>query len=146
MMRVAVIDDNEAWGFALACSLEQVGFKAKAFQDPFQFIPVAHQFDLALVDFCLPGRSYQRALDGAELICKLKSELGQPPLLVLMSAFFTNDMLCSAEGICPSADAVLSKGAGLKSILESVDQILATRSGIKSFESQGSTEELVFSV
>lgn len=127
MRQVAIIDDNEAWCFALAYCLEQQGFSVRTFQDPFQFIPVADQFDLALVDFCIPSKRYRKEMDGADLICELKGSSDRPPLLVLMSAFFTPDILQSIEDVCPSADAFISKISGLNSILLSVDQIISTR-------------------
>lgn len=127
MYRIAVIDDNEAWCFIVANFLRQQGFEVFTFNDPYDFLASAEHCDLALVDFSIPPRRYQKNTDGPDLIATLKKTLAHPPLLVLISAYFTEDILKDAEAICPEADAYLSKSLGLQGILQQVEQLLGSR-------------------
>lgn len=128
MYYIAVIDDNEAWCFTISLLLQEKGFAVSTFTDPYQFLRIADQFDLALVDFVIPARRHQQEIDGVELICQVKQQLEAPPLLILISSFFTKETLDVAHTLCPSADAHLSKGAGAEKILQQVEQLMATRS------------------
>lgn len=118
MYQIALVDDNEAWCFALQAALLQQDFAASAFTDPHEFLQVAHQFDLALIDFSLPVRSFKLELDGSQVITQAKQQLRHPPFLVLMSSFFTDDAI--AQSLCPDADAYLSKNMSLAEIIEFV--------------------------
>jgi len=83
------------------------------------------QFDLVLVDFFMPAPCYQQAMDGPEVICQVKQQLKNPPLLVLISNFFTQDTLAEATELCPEADAVLSKQSETTELLAQLQQLLA---------------------
>lgn len=123
--RIAIIDDNETWRFVLAHFLEQRGFRVKTFGDPSRFLKAAHQFDVALVDFCIAPKRHQLDIDGAELICRVKEQYDVPPLLVLVSSFFTDDILEAAEATCPEADAYLSKSLGLEGLEKAVNKLIS---------------------
>jgi CheY-like chemotaxis protein len=127
MYRLAIVDDNEAWCFVVAHLFEQHGYAVSTFTEPSSFLREAEQFDIVLVDFSIPPRRYQKEMDGPDLIQHLKETLAKPPLTVLISAFFTEDILPDARSICPQADGYLSKGMGLQEILQQVEQIVATR-------------------
>ncbi|WP_421657064.1 response regulator [Leptothermofonsia sp. ETS-13] len=120
MYRIAVVDDNEAWCFVIDNLFQQEDFIVSTFTDAAAFIREAEQFDIALVDFSIPPRRYQKEMDGPDIIRKLKTSLAKPPFLVLISAFFTEDVLQSADKICPEADAYLSKSMSLQEILHQV--------------------------
>jgi CheY-like chemotaxis protein len=120
MYRIAIVDDNETWCYVLQLVLDRHGFAASTFTDANQFLTVAQHFDLALIDFSMPTRPFQRELDGNEVITYLKQQLSNPPILVLTSAFFGIDTLDIAHQICPIADAYISKGDGMPSIVEFV--------------------------
>ncbi|HEY9625031.1 MAG TPA: response regulator, partial [Crinalium sp.] len=89
MYHLAIIDDNETWCFVLALRFRQAGYRVSTFMDADAFLREADQFDLVLVDFSMPTPRYQRDVNGPELICTVKQRLSNPPLLVLISGFFT---------------------------------------------------------
>lgn len=124
MYSIAIVDDNEAWGFTLSFFLRQHGFSVSSFSHPEAFLRQAHDFDLALVDFSIPSRRYQRDIDGPGVIARLKRQMEQPPLLVLISAYFTEEILRHPIDLCPEADAYLSKSSGLNEILQCIEQLL----------------------
>lgn len=137
MNQIAIIDDNETWRFVLAHYLRQRGFEVETFADPSQFLKSAHEFDLALVDFCIAPRRHQLDINGAELICKVKAQFDVPPLLVLVSSFFTDDILEVAEAACPEADAYLSKSLGLDGLEKELKVLLAARTKTDSVKELG---------
>lgn len=125
MYHIAIVDDNETWCFVLALRLQQQGYAVSTFTDPQMFLREVDRFDLVLVDFSIPTPRYQRGMDGPELICQAKHQLDNPPLLVLISSFFTKDLLAHANDICPEADAVMSKQTDLTGIFSKIEQLLA---------------------
>jgi DNA-binding response OmpR family regulator len=125
--KIAVVDDNEAWAFVVDLFLSQKGFMVSVFSDPYTFLEQAEQFDLALVDFSIPLRSYQKDIDGSKLICSVKQRLENPPLLVLISAYFTEAILADAQEICPEADGHLGKGTELEEIFRFTKQLLDSK-------------------
>lgn len=128
MYKIAIVDDNESWCFVLASSLRLHGYRVSTFTSANSFLPHAGQFDLALIDFLLPPRRYETEVDGPQLICQLKQRLSNPPLLILISAYFIDDVLNQASGICPQADAYLGKGLSVSEIVHQIDRLLAMRS------------------
>lgn len=127
MYKIAVVDDNETWCFVIHRFLEEKNFAVTSFNNAHEFLTEAHKFDLALIDFSIPSRRYQRNMDGAELISQLKQTLQHPPILVLISAYFTEDCLQEAKQICSEADACLSKSSSLKQILAVIEQLLGQK-------------------
>ncbi len=131
MLRIAVVDDNEAWLFTLENFLQQQGFAVATFNDAHTFMKVADQFDIALVDFSMPSPHYQKEINGPELISQLKQSLTHAPFLILVSAYFTDEILEYAKDLCPHADAYLSKGIGLKGLLQRMQQLLTDNSATR---------------
>lgn len=127
MYRLAIVDDNESWCFVLAVQLQQQGYIVSTFTDSNTFLREAEQFDLALVDFSMPPRRYQSETDGPEVINKVKQRFERPPLLILISSYFTEDILGQVLDIYPEADAVLSKQVESQELLNQIEQLLATR-------------------
>ena len=125
MYKIAVIDDNETWCFVIAHLLHKHGYSVSTFTDANSFLQKACCFDLALVDFSIPSRSYQRNIDGPDLILNVKESLSHPPLLVLISAYFTQEILAQTPSICPEADACLSKHVELEDIVSQVNQLIS---------------------
>lgn len=128
MYRIAIVDDNETWCFVLALRLQQKGYIVSTFTDAQSFLREVNQFDLALIDFSIPAPRYQRNLDGPEIICQIKSEMFDPPLLILISSFFTEEVISQSADLCPEADAILTKRVELGEILLLIQQLLADRS------------------
>jgi len=125
--RIAIVDDNETWCFALKAALQHHGFDVSAFTDAYEFLKFAQHFDLALVDFSMPTRLFKRELDGSQVITQVKEQYKDPPFLVLISSYFTKDGLAVAQQICPNADAYLSKSSGLTRIVELVKDVTVGR-------------------
>lgn len=136
MYRLAVVDDNDAWCFVLAHLLRQHGYEVSTFTDAQAFLREANQFDLALIDFSMPARQYQLETDGPDVIRKLNQRLHHPPILVLISAFFTEDILKQGTELCPEADAYLSKQIEAAELVQRIEQLLADRSPNHNHESQ----------
>lgn len=127
MYRLAILDDNESWSFVAALRLRQHGFEVSTFTDPHTFLRQAEQFDLALIDFSIPPRRYEIEIDGPSVICRVKQRLVYPPILVLISSYFTEDILQQAADISPEADAVLSKQIDSSRLIQQIERLLASR-------------------
>lgn len=127
MYRIAIVDDNETWCFVLALRLQQQGYSVATFMDGPTFLRETDPFDLVLVDFSMPAPRYRPSLDGPELICRIKHQMDQPPLLILISSFFTEDLLQQATDLCPEADLVLSKQTESTILINQIEQLLASR-------------------
>lgn len=144
MYNIAIVDDNESWCFVLALRLQQQGHNVSTFTSGYKFIQKANLFDLVLVDFSIPTPVYQVAMDGPEIICKVKQMLEQPPLLVLISGYFTKDLLSHAAYSCPEADAIISKQADISEIIAEIEYLLRNRPS-QSYKPHQNTSEVKFS-
>lgn len=127
MYQLAVVDDNETWCFVIGHLLEQHGYSVATFTDVDAFMRQADQFDLALIDFSIPPRSYQTHTDGPDVIRKVKQRFRKPPLLILVSAYFTEDLTQQAADLFPQADAYLSKDTDSRNLLTRIEQLLSDR-------------------
>lgn len=126
MYRIAIVDDNETWCFVLGSRLQQQGYEVSTFTDANLFLPQAERFDLAIIDFSMPPRRYQFHLDGPALINKLKQQLDNPPWLILISAFFTEDVLSQDLDLCFKADVCLSKSVDSAELIQQIERLLTT--------------------
>lgn len=127
MYQIAIVDDNESWCFILATRLRQHQYTVSTFTDTDLFLRQADQFDLALIDFSMPPRRYQIDTDGPDVIRKLKQRLDNPPLVILISSFFTEDILNDVAELDLQADAYLSKSVKSVDLLQQIERLLATR-------------------
>jgi DNA-binding response OmpR family regulator len=132
MVRIAIVDDNESWCFALEIALGQQGYDTAIFSDPWQFLQRADQFDVAIVDYSIPAPRYQLELDGISLIRQVKEQFARPPLLLLISSYFPNDESELLQSFCEEADLVLSRPRQIRELLHPVQKLLAQRSGYRS--------------
>lgn len=127
MCRLAIVDDNESWCFILAFRLRQQGYTVSTFTYSNSFLPEADQFDLAIVDFSMPSPRYRVSLDGPELIQHVTQQLSSPPLFILISGFFTQDILQQSPNLCPQADAILSKDVDVETLMKTITELLSQR-------------------
>ena len=127
MYQIAIVDDNESWCFILATRLRQHNYAVSTFTDTDLFLRQADQFDLALIDFSMPPRRYQIDTDGPDVIRKLKQRLNHPPSVILISSFFTKDILSEVRDLDFQADAYLSKSVDSAELLQKIEDLLATR-------------------
>ena len=132
MVRIAIVDDNDGWCFALEIALHRRGYETKAFTDPWQFLQCADQFDVAIVDFCIPAPRYQIELDGVSLIRQVKEKFVHPPLLLLISSYFPEDAGETLGALCEEADRIMPRPSGIDQLLDPVEKLLAQRSASRS--------------
>lgn len=126
MLKIAVLDDDEKWGFAIQRFFRH-DFEVSTYVDVYSFLSQAHEFDLAIVDFSIPAARFEKNINGCELICQLKNTLLQPPLLILATGFLSQYDLRTGTELCPEADGFLVKDIGLESILQQIKQLLAAK-------------------
>ncbi|HEY9750989.1 MAG TPA: hypothetical protein V6C63_20065, partial [Allocoleopsis sp.] len=67
MFKIAVLDDDEKWGFALQRFFRHE-FEVFTYVDVYSFLSKAHEFDLAIVDFSIPAARFEKNINGCELI------------------------------------------------------------------------------
>ncbi|MBD2459502.1 response regulator [Oscillatoria sp. FACHB-1407] len=112
---------------AIAYLLHRAGYAVATFTDAHTFFQDAKHFDLALIDFSMPSRSYQKEMDGCELIHLVKKSLEEPPILVLISAFFTKLIIPQVVDLCPEADAHWDKSISTEELLVQIQNLLSQR-------------------
>lgn len=127
MYRISVIDDDPSWCVVMATRLQQQGYFVETFTDANVFLKKAEEFDLALIDFSMPPKRYQANTDGPDLIRALRQQIRNPPLLVLISAYFLDDLLQLGSELCPEADAYLSKNTDSLKMLQQIEQLLESK-------------------
>lgn len=127
MYRIAIVDDNDSWCFVMAHRLRQEGYSVTSFTDAHTFLYEAEHFDLALIDFSMPSRRHQRETDGPDLIRQIRQHLDHPPVMILISSYFTKDILSDAADICPQADACFSKSIESKELIQEIENFLMDR-------------------
>lgn len=127
MYRLAIVDDNPTWCFVLGLQLQQNGYAVSTFTEPHAFLREVNQFDLALIDFSIPNRRYELQTDGPDIICQIKQQFDHPPLLVLISSYFSDEILEQLSDLCPQADALLSKPIQSQDLLDQIERLLANR-------------------
>lgn len=126
MFKIAVLDDDPQWGFAIQRFFRHE-FEVVTYVDVHSFLPQAHEYDLAIVDFSMPPARFERNVNGCELICQLKSSLLHPPVLILATGFLSQHDMGAGKALCPEADGFLVKDIGLDAILQQIKQVLAAK-------------------
>src|SRR6476469_2851347 len=128
MHKIAVVDDDENWCLVIKRFFRN-DFEVSTFKRVSIFLHEPSNYDLVIVDFSIPPASYEKDMDGCQLICHLKATLPNPPLLVLATGFVSKNNLEAGKQICPQADDFFSKDAGLEEILQQTKQLIASRNG-----------------
>ncbi len=127
MCRLAIVDDNPSWCFVLGVQLRQKGYTVSSFTEPNAFLQQANQFDLALIDFSIPSRRYETRTDGPDLIYKVKQRWDDAPSMILISSYFTDEILDQVPDLCPQADALISKQVEFQDLLNQIEKLLLRR-------------------
>lgn len=124
MHRIAVLDDDGSWCFAIKRFLRSY-CEVFTFTDTDSFlISPLDLYSLVLIDFSISPIDTLEVMNGYQVIQHLKQQLPKPPLFVLVSGFFgVADAAFYAEKF-PDADAILTKDMGLDAILERIQAIL----------------------
>jgi CheY-like chemotaxis protein len=126
MYRIGVVDDDELYGLAIQRFFSRE-FEVSFFPKISSFLQEPCSYDLVIVDYSIPCANYENQMDGCQLICQLKTGLSNPPLIILLSGFLSQNNLEIGKEICPEADEFCAKDAGLEVILQQVKRLLATR-------------------
>jgi DNA-binding response OmpR family regulator len=119
--RIAVLDDDVRWRSAVATFLEKQGFKVETFTNTSEFLTAVESFDVALVDYLLPQIQDQPKLYGSDVITFVKTLMDVPPAMILISAYFLDDI----KLLAPGAEAYLNKTIGFAAILHQIEQTLS---------------------
>lgn len=123
MTRIAVLDDDSQWCFAIKRYLRD-RFDVFTFTDTDSFlISPLDSYDLVLMDFSILPIEGLELMNGYQILEKLK-RLPDPPLLVLVSGFFsqTDSLLYNKQ--FPQADAILTKDLGLDTFVERLQALV----------------------
>ncbi len=121
------MDDQESWCFVVQTALLQQGYLTEAFTDPWQFLQVAEQFDLAIIDYSLPPPRHRLELDGCALIQRVKTQVARPPLMILISSYFPVEDLNNLKTFCSEADWILQRPMEIQALLRPIEALFAQR-------------------
>lgn len=130
MYKIAVLDDDENWCFALQRFFRNY-FEVSVFKRVTSFLTELNDYDLVIVDFSIPPAAYEKDMDGCQVICYLKENLPNPPILILATGFISKSNLELGSEICPQADAFFAKDAGLEEILQQTQQLLSLKKELR---------------
>jgi len=125
MQRIAVLDDDENWCFAVARFFRN-DFDVDTFTDTQSFLAASlESYDVVIIDFAIsPTLRYERQVSGIDLIDQLKQQLKKPPIMILTSAFISKNDSSIYQELISAADKLLPKDSGLDTILETVKALL----------------------
>lgn len=126
MYKIGVVDDDELYCLAIKSFFNQE-FEVSVFTRVSSFLHKPYSYDLVLVDYSIPSANYEKDMDGCQLICQLKASLTNPPILILLTGFLSQNNLEIGREICPQADCFLSKDAEFEVILQQVKHLLNSR-------------------
>lgn len=128
MPRVAVLDDDEDWCFAIK-RFFRANFEVTTFTDAQSFLSAAlESYDLVIIDFTIaPNHRHETSTNGIEVIHQLKTQLKHPPLTILTSAFISRGDVTINGTLSAYADAVMPKDCGLEEMLQTAQMLLASR-------------------
>lgn len=128
MPKVAVLDDDESWCFAIK-RFFRGNFEVTTFTDAQSFLNAAiESYDLVIIDFTIaPNHRHEPSTNGIEVIHQLKTQLKQPPLTILTSAFISRSDLAINSTLSAHADAIIPKDCGLDEMLLTAQALLASR-------------------
>ena len=122
-LTILIVEDDPSLREVICLSLERYGyyiFSASQGQQAFEILRSAsengieNQIDLVVSDIKMPGGN------GLDLLRQIKTELAQPPVVILMTGF--SDTLTS-EAIKEGAHAILSKPFTVDALVEEIEKI-----------------------
>lgn len=123
MYKIAVLDDDEHWCLTIQRFFRRE-FVVSTYYDVHAFLPQANLYDLVVIDFSIPPARFEKNMNGCELICYLKKNLSNPPILVLATGFISRRDVGVGKEICPQADDFIAKDIGLDEVLQQVRRLL----------------------
>ena len=128
MPRVAVLDDDESWCFAIK-RFFRADFEVTTFTDAQSFLKAdLESYDLVIIDFTIaPNHRHETSTNGIEIIHQLKTDLKKLPLIILTSAFISRTDLAIDGTLSLQADAIMPKDSGLEEMLQTAHALLASR-------------------
>ncbi|MBC7969353.1 MAG: hypothetical protein H7Z11_04335 [Verrucomicrobia bacterium] len=128
MPRIAVLDDDEYWCLAIQ-RFFRADFDITTFTDAQSFLDSAlDSYDLVIIDFTIaPNHRHETSTNGIEIIHQLKTQLKQPPLTILTSAFISRSDLTLDHTLSAHADIIMPKDCGLDEILQAAQALLSSK-------------------
>lgn len=122
------MDDDEGWCFAIKRFFRH-SFEVTTFTDAQSFLSAAiESYDLVIIDFTIaPNHRHETSTNGIEVIHQLKTQLKQPPLIILTSAFISRSDLAINGTLNAQADAIMPKDCGLDEMLQTAQRLLISR-------------------
>lgn len=128
--KVAVLDDDERWCLAIQ-RFFRASFDVTTFTEASSFLNSALEtYDVVIIDFTIaPHQRHETATNGIEIIHRLKTQLKNPPLTILTSAFISRSDLTFDRSLTLQADVVIPKDCGLDEILHTTQALLSSKAG-----------------
>ncbi len=124
MYRIAVIDDDKQWCFAIKSFLEK-SFEVTIFENVPYLLQDLFSYDLIMVNYSIaPPESCNINIYGCEIIRGFKRQFFNPPIFVLILAYIDENDVNLNKNKCPEADAFFVKEAGLNELLKQTQQLL----------------------
>jgi CheY-like chemotaxis protein len=127
MYKIAIVDDDERWCFAVK-SFFRKSFEITTFKHiPYSLYELV-DYDLVIVNYSIPTiGTYETNIQEFEVVRFLKTHCMNPPLLIIVSEAIGKHNSGLLQGICPEADAFFAKAAGLEELLQETQQLLAAK-------------------
>ncbi|GAB4197336.1 MAG: hypothetical protein Fur006_45780 [Coleofasciculaceae cyanobacterium] len=127
MYKIAIVDDDERWCFAVK-SFFKKSFEIATFKHiPYSIYELV-DYDLAIVNYSISTTvTSEMNSQELEVVRFLKTNCINPPLLIITLETISQHNSERLQEICPEADAFLAKDAGLEELLQQVKQLLATK-------------------
>lgn len=127
MYRIAVVDSNVHWGFALKILFQQ-SFEITLFETVPNLLQELFDFDLVIIsDFSCSKELNQKFISPCEIISFIKKNVLNPPLLVIASEPKGEGDWEVYPDSCPVADAFFDKTASLEALLQQTQKLLSAR-------------------
>src|SRR5919199_403876 len=131
MYKIAVVDDDESWCFAIK-SFFQKSFEITTFKQVPYSLHELVDYDLLIVDYSMSStETHQNNVYGiVEIIRFFKNNFVNYPLLVITSDFIDKKNINNAvkvRELCSEADALFPKNVNLEELLQETLHLLASK-------------------
>ncbi len=127
MYRIAVVDSNIHWSFALK-SLFQQSFEVTLFEQVPNLLQELFDYDLVIISHSNFSHEFnQKNISPCEIIFFIKKNVLNPPILVIASEPDEEDDWQAYPNNCPVADAFYNKKAALEELLQQTQKLLSSR-------------------
>lgn len=127
MYRIAVVDSNVHWSFALKILFQQ-SFEVTLFEKVPDLLQELFDYDLVIIsDSSCSNEFNQKSIQPCEIIFFIKKNVLNPPILVIASEPGGEDDLEAYPNSCPVADAFFDQKTSLEELLQQTQRLLSAR-------------------